>query len=138
MVRLDEIRPGVWDATVEVMEEALRDLEFDGDDIVYNWRKDANLKRRERELFEKYGFLKDVILNPTFQEWKQWFDEVWDRSAPSLDVTLGDPIMPLATCIIVLFLLNNRVPRDVLVLAGGILFNVNHLRLCILLICPST
>ena len=34
MVRLDEIRPGVWDATVEVMEEALRDLEFDGDDIV--------------------------------------------------------------------------------------------------------
>lgn len=125
MVRLDGIRPGVWDATVEVMESALRDLEFDGDDIVYNWRKDANLKRRERELFEKYGFLKDIILNPTFQDWKQWFDELWDHHTPSMEFTLGEPMMPLVTCIVVMFLMHKRVPNDFVVLAGGLLFNVN-------------
>jgi hypothetical protein len=115
----------VWDVTVEVMEEALRDLEFDGDDIVYNWRKDANMKRRERELFEKYGFMKEVILNPTFQAWKQWFDELWDQNTPSMDMTLGEPMLPLVTAIIVMYMMHKRVPNDVLVLAGGLIFNVN-------------
>ena len=50
MVRLDEIRPSVWDSTIEVMENMLKDLEFDGEDIIYSWRKDASMKRLEREL----------------------------------------------------------------------------------------
>lgn len=125
MVRLDEIRPSVWDSTIEVMEDVLKDMEFDGDDIVYSWRKDASMKRLERELFEKYGFLKDIILHPTFQSWKQWLDDVWDRHTPSLEVTLGDPLMPLVTIIVVMSLMHKRVPNDLLVLSGGLLFNVN-------------
>ena len=106
MVRLDEIRPSVWDSTIEVMENMLKDLEFDGEDIIYSWRKDASMKRLERELFEKYGFLKDIILHPTFQSWKHWLGDVWDQHTPSLEVTLGDPMMPLVTIIVVMSLMH--------------------------------
>ena len=83
------------------------------------------MKRLERELFEKYGFLKDIILHPTFQSWKHWLGDVWDQHTPSLEVTLGDPMMPLVTIIVVMSLMHKRVPNDLLVLFGGLLFNVN-------------
>lgn len=105
MVRLDDFRPGVWDETVDVIQNELKDYgEFDTNDVIYEWRKAANYKRQERELFEQYGYLKDLILHPLFQSWKQYVEEMVNTYV-HLDVTLGDPLMPLATIIVLLFLM---------------------------------
>ena len=125
MVRLDDFRPGVWDETVDVIQNELKDYgEFDTNDVIYEWRKAANYKRQERELFEQYGYLKDLILHPLFQSWKQYVEEMVNTYV-HLDVTLGDPLMPLATIIVLLFLMQKRIPNDALALVGGFLFNVN-------------
>ena len=58
MVHLGEARPQVWDTTVEVMEEKLKDFDFQESDIIVDWRKMANKRKFDRELFETYGFFK--------------------------------------------------------------------------------
>lgn len=87
MVRLGDVSPTIWDKIVEQMEEKLVSIgnlcifcslvhsillteacykDFQEDDILIDWRILANKKKFDRELFEKYGFLKDIILHPRY------------------------------------------------------------------------
>ena len=131
MVRMGEeaIVPKVWDDVVTVMEEKLKDIEFSADDIQHDWRRPADSKRLERELFEKYGMFKDIILDPRFQYWKQFAEENVD-----FDPFLGDPLLPIATVVIVLFMLHKRVSNNVVALAAALLFNVNPFYVCLTLV----
>ena len=124
MVKLGEINPVVWDKVIEEMETKLEDIEFSGDDIVIDWKINADAARLEREVFEKYGHFKDIILHPKFQATKQWLEE-----NTSFDLILddGNHVMPWTTIIIILFMLNKRVSSSVLVLIGAFLFNINPL-----------
>jgi hypothetical protein len=120
MVHLGDVNPTVWDSIVEVMETKLKDIEFQEEDIIFDWRIAANSRKLERELFEKYGFFKDIILHPTFQYWKTWAEE-----NVNLNPILGDSLMPFATAVIVLFMLHRRVSNNVIILAAAFIFNVN-------------
>jgi hypothetical protein len=78
MVKLGEVNPIIWDQIVEIMERKLKSIDFQGDDILDDWRVNAASRKLERELFEQYGFLKDIILHPTFQYCKQLYNEYVD------------------------------------------------------------
>ena len=133
MVHLDDVRPGIWDVTVEYMESSLKELNFEGDDIVLNWREAANFLRRERELFEKYGFLKDLILNPVFQSWKTWIEEYFQfMFRIRFSLVLGEPLLPLVTSIIILYMMNRRIPTDIIFLIAGLFFNINPIYVVVL------
>lgn len=127
-MKLDAIRPSVWDVVLEVMEENLKDSDFEAREVetdwLIDWRKGANSHKLDRELYEQYGVFKDVILDARFQYFKTL---ILDNMEFNFDVLLGDPVMPLATCIIVLFLMHKRVSNDLLGLSGAFLFNVNPL-----------
>jgi len=128
MVRLsDDLRPKLWETVVEVMEDALKDLEFEGEDIAVNWLAGANARRLERELYERYGIFKDVILHPYFQAAKQILEE-----NVTTDVLLGDPLMPTVTIVVILCLLRGRLSYDAIALAAAFLFNVNPLYVVLL------
>ena len=58
MVHMGDVSPSIWDDVVEVMEKKLKDIDFQEDDILINWRKQANKKKFDREIFEKYGYFK--------------------------------------------------------------------------------
>lgn len=126
MVKLGDVSPTVWDEVVEKMEVALKDIEFQGDDILFDWRKPADTRRLERELFEKYGIFKDIILHPKFQYCKQ----LWDDNV-NFDPVLGDPLMPFATAVIVLYMLHKRVSNGIIALAAAFIFNVNPFYVCL-------
>ena len=55
MVRLGEISTEVWDKVVEYMEWKLAEIKFEEEDLMFDWRKTANMFKLERELYEKYG-----------------------------------------------------------------------------------
>ena len=132
-MHLDDVRPGIWDVTVEYMESSLKELNFEGDDIVLNWREAANFLRRERELFEKYGFLKDLILNPVFQSWKTWIEEYFQfMFRIRFSLVLGEPLLPLVTSIIILYMMNRRIPTDIIFLIAGLFFNINPIYVVVL------
>lgn len=120
MVHLGEVGPTIWDDIVEHMEQTLKD--FSGEEILPNWRKDANHNKFNRELIEKYGYFKDIILHPKFQSTKLFLEENAD-----FNFFLGDPLMPLATAVIILFLLNKRISFSAMGLVGAFIFNVNPL-----------
>lgn len=129
MVRLGEVSPSIWDAVTEQMEMALADIEFQATDILLDWRDDASKRRLDRELHDKYGILKDVILHPAYQ-----YSVVWIEENVRYDVLLGEPLIPMATAVIVLYMLHKRVSDSILVLIGAFLFNLNPLYVTILLI----
>jgi hypothetical protein len=133
MVHLGDVNPTIWDKIVEVMETKLKDIEFQEEDIVFNWKIAANSRKLERELYEKYGPFKDIILNPTFQYWKQWAEE-----HVNLNFVLGDSLMPFATAVIVLFMLHKRVSNTILALAAAFIFNINPFYVTIAMIAWCT
>lgn len=127
MVHLGDVNPSVWDEIVEVMEAKLKDINFQEEDITINWRIPADSKRLDRELYEKYGMFKDIILHPQFQYCKQIAEE-----NVNFDFVLGDSMLPLATAVIALFMLHKRVSNNIIALAAAFIFNVNPLYVCLI------
>ena len=127
MVHLGEVSPSIWDQIVETMEEKLKHIEFQEEDIAFDWRKPADTKMLNRELYEKYGMFKDIILHPQFQYCKQIAEE-----NVNFDFVLGDSIMPLATAVIVLFMLHKRVSNNIIALAAAFIFNINPFYICLI------
>ena len=123
-MKLEHIRPAIWDPIIEHMTYALSELEFEGDDIAIDWRIGANARKLDRELYQKYGFFKDIILHERFQNLKTFLQE---NVVISFDVLLGDPVMPLVTSLAVLYMSYKRVSDDLLALMAAFLFNVNPL-----------
>lgn len=122
MVKLGDVNPTIWDVVTSQMEDALKDIEFQADDLEIDWKRLANSRKLEREVFAKYGYFKDIILHPTFQSTKQWLVE-----NVYFDLLLGDPLMPVATAVILLYMLHKRVNNHALSLIGAFMFNVNPL-----------
>jgi hypothetical protein len=129
MVRMGDGNPQVWYAIVEEMEAKLKHLEFQGDDILLDWRKAARKRRIDREIFEKYGYFKDIILHPRFQMVKHYFDEY-----ANFDLLVGEPIMPLPTAIIILFMMQRRVSNSIIGLAAAFIFNFNPLYVAVFML----
>jgi hypothetical protein len=126
MVQLGEVNPMVWEKAVDGFVD---DLEEDGVNIdkgVPDWLHHANSMKRDRELFDKYGHLKGLILNPTFQYYKQYVDHYVE-----FDIVLGDPFLPLTTALIVLFMLHKRISNMSMIIVSLFIFNVNPLYVCI-------
>jgi hypothetical protein len=48
---------------------------------------------------------------------------------------LGDPFIPIATAVIILYMMYRRVPFDLLLLLGAFILNINPLYVTILFIC---
>jgi hypothetical protein len=120
MVRMGEGSPQIWYIITEIMEEKLKHLEFQADDIQLDWKKFAKKNKIDREIFEKYGYFKDIILNPKFQMAKQYIED-----NAEFDFVLGDPIMPFTTAIIILFMMQRRVSNTILGLSAAFIFNLN-------------
>jgi hypothetical protein len=129
MVRLGEVSPTIWETIVSEMEIKLKHLDFQGEDIFTDWRKMANKRKFERELFTRYGYFKDIILNPKFQFAKQYLEEHAD-----FNFFLGDSILPLSTAVIVLFMLHKRISYNALSLSAFFIFNINPLYVIIAII----
>lgn len=129
MVHLGDVNPSIWDQIIEIMEEKLKHLEFQEEDIILNWRIPADTKMLDRELYEKYGMFKDIILHPTFQYVKNFLEE-----NVVFDLVLGDPIMPFATAVIILFMLHKRVSNNIILLIAAFIFNINPFYICSILI----
>lgn len=132
MVRIDTCRPEIWDRVVEYMEGALKDIQFDGEDIAMDWRYAANSRKLERELYEKYGILKDVILHPYFQYVKSAVEENLEKLDFSL--FLGDPLLPFVTAVIVISMMHRRISLNALILASALIFNVNPIYVVVAMI----
>lgn len=52
----------------------------------------------------------------------------------STDILLGDPLIPLATAVILLYMMYRRVPHDAVILIACFIFNVNPIYVVILFI----
>lgn len=128
MVHLGEVNPPIWDVIIEELTEKIDDFEEqDLLDTIENWRKYTNRRKFDRELFEKYGFMKDLILDSRFQMVKHYLEE-----HSNFDFIVGDPLLPISTAVIILFMLHKRVKNDVLVLASFFVFSINPFYVCIL------
>ena len=125
MVHLGEVSPAIWDIIVEQMEKALKEIDFQEDDILWDWKPSADSRRLERELYEKYGMFKDIILDPRFQYWKQFAEE-----RVNFNPVLGDSVLPFATAVIILFMLHKRVSNNLLMLVAAFIFNINPFYVC--------
>lgn len=126
MVHLGEVSPAIWDSTLEVLQEKLADFKMeDFDSIVTNWKKSANLRKFDRELFEKYGYFKPIILHPQFQKIKTFLLE----HSIDLDfgILVGEPLLPWSSSIILLFMLYKRISLSLLLFGAAFLFNINPL-----------
>ena len=132
--------PVVWDKVVEFMEWKLVDFDFQEDDILFDWHVTANMLKLERELYELYGKLsysslteskrhlnlyfyyagpfKDIILHPIVQ----YLLELWNRYI-DLNVTLGEPLVPLTTAVVILFMVHLFLTRAVFILSNPLLSN---------------
>jgi hypothetical protein len=66
------------------------------------------------------GPFKDFILHPK----TQYFLSLYEKHV-NLDFFLGEPLLPLTTSIVILFMLHKRVNNFILALAGAILFKIN-------------
>eukprot|EP01036_Dinobryon_divergens_P029406 gene29405-38498_t len=120
MVRLGDVSPTIWDKVVERMEEKLISIEFQEEDILIDWRVLANKRKFNRELFEKYGFLKDVILHPRFQYVKQLLEDQAD-----FRLFVSDPVLPWTTAIIILSMMYKRVNLTAMFLIAAFIFSLN-------------
>ena len=122
---MGEVSPSICEDMISQIELALGNDDFEVEYEEFNWRKSANRRKFDRELFEKYGYMKEIILHPKFQYAKHFLEEHAD-----LNVFLGDPLLPTTTIIIILFLINKRVSNNMVALAALMLFNVNPLYVC--------
>ena len=129
MVHLGDVSPAIWDQIVEIMEEKLKHIEFQEEDIAFNWRIPADSKMLDRELYEIYGVFKDIILHPKFQQCKQFLEE-----NVNYDFILADSMMPFATAVIVLFMMHKRVSNNIIALAAAFIFNVNPFYVCLIVL----
>lgn len=129
MVKLGAASPEAWGTVTSRMEDELKDIDFQADDILLNWKDSANKRRYERELYERYGPFKDIILHPTYQLLKTKVEENINT-----DIVIGDPLIPFATAVIVLFMLHKRVDNTVLTLAASFLFNLNPFYVAIVIV----
>lgn len=129
MVHLGDVSPSIWDQIVEIMEEKLKHIEFQEEDIAFNWRIPADSKMLDRELYEIYGVFKDIILHPRFQQCKQFLEE-----NVNYDVILADSMMPFSTAVIVLFMMHKRVSNNIIALAAAFIFNVNPFYVCLIVL----
>lgn len=129
MVHLGDVSPSIWDQVVEIMEEKLKHIEFQEEDIAFNWRIAADSKRLDRELYEIYGVFKDIILHPKFQYCKQFLED-----NVNFDFVVGEPMMPVATAVIVLFMMYKRVSVNIIALAAAFIFNVNPFYVCLVVL----
>lgn len=131
MVHLGEVGPAIWDTTLDEIEATLLkddpDAHFSRKDFTPDWRKLAHRRKFNREVFEKYGYFKDIILHPKFQAFKHYCEE----NVNLFDLTVGEPLMPFYNCIILLFMLNKRVNMYIMVLIGCFLMNLNPIHVTI-------
>ena len=123
MVRLGEVHPQYWDHAIDRLEIVLAKFEFQGDDVVFDWRKMANENMAERALDEKYGIFKYIALHPTTQYVMEHAKVYADKI--SLEFFIGEQMMPTATALILLFMLHKRISNDLLALVASFIFNVN-------------
>lgn len=122
MVRMGDGSPQVWYTIVEEMEARLQHLEFQGDDIQLDWRKAARRNRIHREVHEKYGHFKDIILDPRFQMAKQYLED-----NANFDIAVDAPLLPTSALVILLFMMHKRVSNSILGLIAAFLLNFNPL-----------
>lgn len=126
MVRLGEVNPPTYEAVISRIERGFGGDEFEDEYEEFNWRKSANKRKFDRELFERYGYMKDIILHPKFQHVKQYLEENAD-----FNVFLGEPLLPTTTAVVILFLINKRVSGSILGLTALLIFNINPLYVCL-------
>eukprot|EP01038_Epipyxis_sp_PR26KG_P005102 gene5102-7111_t len=125
MVHLGEVSPSIWDEIVDQMELKLKEFDFQREDLLVDYHILANKNKFNRELFERYGYFKDIILHPLFQKYKTYYEEhIYSNFNFDLMVN-NEPFMPLTTCVIILFMLYKRVNNLALIIIGCFLFNVN-------------
>lgn len=130
MVKLGDVNPVTWDAMVDQMVLKFKDLQFSEEDANFNWQESADKLRNERILFEKYGYLKDIILNSNVQ----LFLKLWEENV-CLDVFLpGDPLIPVPTAVVILYMLHKRVSNTRLALFAAFIFNLNPIYVVIVAI----
>lgn len=122
MVRLGDINPKVWDDVTAVMEKKLKKYDFSSDDLVFDFRVMAGSRRMDRQLNEKFGMFKGIILHPATQYIKELLENHF-----TTDILLGDPLLPVATAVIMLYMMYKRIPLDALILIGCFILNVNPL-----------
>jgi hypothetical protein len=148
MVRLFEVGPVIWEDISEAIDYQLAGFKGENE-LLYgkkafknplhslpDWRKHAHQRKIERELFEKYGHLKDFILNPYFQEFKGFYEERVLQNL-SFSLFLGDPLLPLTTTIFLLFMINKRLGSNTnLFLLFAFIYQMNpfYISLVLLLI----
>ena len=96
---------------------------------VIDYRKLAHKRKLERELFEKYGHYKDIILDSRFQAVKHYLEEVVEW-----DIILGEPIIPLSTVVMILFLVARNAHTSFTVLIAALLLNLNPIYVTILVV----
>jgi hypothetical protein len=126
MVRLGEVNPAIYEDTLSRLENILHSADLEEEYEEFNWRKTANRRKFDRQLFERYGYLKDLVLHPKFQHVKHYLEEHAD-----LNVFVGEPLLPTTTAVIILFLMNKRVSNNILGLSALLIFNVNPLYVAI-------
>ena len=123
MTKLGFMNPVIWDRIVEQLfatSDGSENLEESF--TVTDWKIVANKRKLSREMDEKYGPLKDIILHPMYQSMKQYLED-----NITFEFTLGEPMIPAATAIIVLYMMHKRLDNNILFLVGCILFNINPL-----------
>lgn len=122
MVKLGEVGSEVWDQIILEMEKKLVHLQWKRPHLQPDWRKLAHRRKLDREMYEKYGQWKDIILDPRFQMVKHYLQENVD-----VQTIMSEPFIPWSTAVIILFMLNKRVNFNVLIFAAMLMFNVNPL-----------
>jgi len=105
MVLIGEAHPSIWDIVIEKLEKKLENIEFKGEDIVFEWKKMADQLMAERSLDEKYGIFKQIALHPMTASLLEFYHNYFFFS---FEFFLGDPILPWTTAIILLFMLHKR------------------------------
>ncbi len=122
MVKLGDINPQVWDQIIEDLDKRQLNFEFNENDFKVDYKFVANKRKYNREIFEQYGYFKDIILNPNVQYMLSLSDRYLD-----LNVTLGDPLLPLTSVAMLLIGLSKRFPSNIWLFVAAILLNVNPL-----------
>ena len=124
--------PEAFAAVLDVIDEEQLNLDeelwedlVDVASLLGNWKEQARYQRLERELDEKYGIFRDVILHP----WTQWL------ITQAENVVLVDgPICSLQMVALVLFSLHQaNVGREYVALAACFLLGVHPFLVCTLL-----
>lgn len=85
-----------------------------------DWKSTADAAKKERELDEKYGMWKHVILNP----WFQWVMGLLDDLA-AIELVGEARMAPAAILVLLYMLFKARQPLSVLCLAAAFFYNIH-------------